>query len=326
MRAKGFLLLTLLILVLFCFGCGTTTMRINVKRPAEINLKNYNKIAVGDITDEYGRKSRHSKDVADSITTTLFESKHFDVLDRQHLQAVIEEHKLNFSGIIDESTAGELGKIIGAAALVFGRIQTDDYKEERTSSDGYTDKDGNYHKKYYRNGVYTLLVNIKVIDIQTAKVLAVKTLAASYKDKTSADNKTPPKINASALYTSCINNIKRQFLKMVAPYVVSVNATFQTDSKLPEIDNAIIQFKIGEWDEGMKLLEETTKKPGLEPKVLAKVYYDLGLAQMYRGEFENSKQNLKKALSINPGSTVYQKALIQLKAEKKNAEKLKEQI
>jgi hypothetical protein len=66
------------IILFSLIGCGTTSMMMTVKRPAEINLKDYNKMAVGDITDESGRKSAHSQDVTDALTTTLFESKNFE--------------------------------------------------------------------------------------------------------------------------------------------------------------------------------------------------------------------------------------------------------
>ncbi len=66
-------------------GCGTSSIYINVKRPAEINLKEYRKIAIGDIVDQYGRKSDHAKDMANEITSVLFTSGQFDILDREHL-------------------------------------------------------------------------------------------------------------------------------------------------------------------------------------------------------------------------------------------------
>jgi hypothetical protein len=47
-------------------------------------------------------------------------------------------------------------------------------------------------------------------------------------------------------------------------------AKFQTDKKLPEVDQAINQLKIGEWDEGIDLFISATEKTGLEAKVKTK--------------------------------------------------------
>lgn len=312
--------------VFFLIFCGTTAMMITVKRPAEVNLKDYKKIAIGDIVDASGRVSAHAKDVSDGLTSTLFSSGFFEVLDREHLKRVIAEHNLNVSGFIDENTASQFGDLVGTAVLVFGRLQTDKYDEERSEGKPWTDKKGVSHKSYYRKGVYDLSVNVKLTDIQTGRILAVKNLSAGYKASTSADKQTPPEIDKDALYTKCINDILGQFMKLVAPYDVQVKASFETDKLLPEIDQAITQFKIGEWNEGISIMEKATQKTGLEPKIQAKTFYDLGLAQMYGGDPESAIDNFKKAMGLNPASKKYQNAIVQAKAEKEKLDKLKEQV
>jgi len=319
-------LIFILLTVLTFAACGVSTMMITVKRPAEINLKAFEKIAIGDITNEGGTLSRHAQDMRDEITATLFNSNYFDVLDRQHLDALIKEHKLNLSGFIDESTAAELGEFIGAAALVFGRIQADQYAEDLTKGRSWTDKKGNVHQLHFRKGTYNLAVNIKIVDMQTARIVAVKTLSAVHVSRKSGDNTRPPKIDKQMLYSRCMDDIKTEFLKLVAPYEETVRAFFQKDKQLPEVEEAIVMFKIGEWDTGMELFKKATRKHGLKPKVLAKSYYNLGLAQTYRGEYENALINLKKALRLNPQNRAYLTAVNRAKEEKENADKLKEQM
>ncbi len=321
---KKSIFITWLLLALL-IGCGTTSMLMIVTRPAEVNLKGYNKIAIGDIVDAGGSVSRHSQDIADDITSALFDSGTFEVLDRQNLKSIMSEHKLSLSGIIDENTASELGKIVGAAVLVFGRIQGDKYDEKTSKADAWQDKKGGWHQTHYRVGTYDMSVSLKVIDIKTAKILAVRSLSASYVSKNSADNKWPEDIDKDALYTKCLKNITGQFMRIVAPYDVQIKASFQTDKLLPEVNQAITQLKIGEWDEGMKLFKEATQKTGLEPKVQAKAFYDLGLAQMYGGEYDSSIVNFKQAMKFMPNKKIYQSAIKTAKLEKEKSEKLQEQ-
>lgn len=169
-------------------------MMITVKRPTEVNLKGYDKIAIGDIVNASGRVDQHSRDIAYEITSALFSSGHFEVLDRQHLESIIKEHKLNLQGFVDENTASQLGEFVGAAVLSFGRVQTDKYDEETSKGDLWTDKKGNRHQSFYRDGTYNLSVSLKITDIQTAKILAVKTLPSVYKDSKRADKQWPPEI------------------------------------------------------------------------------------------------------------------------------------
>ena len=306
-------------------GCATKALKLNVTRPAEINLKNYNKIAIGDIIGENGTVTSHSRDVADKITSALFESKKFEVLDRQNIDMIIKEHNLSASGLVNEKTAAEIGEFIGAAVLVFGRIQTDSYDEEITKGTPWTDKKGNSHQTISREGQYKLTAHLTIVDMKTAKFLAIKDMPAVNKTSESADNKTPEKIDSEVLYTKCLNKITADFMKMVAPYNVQVTALFIKDAKLPELDQALTQFSIDEWDKGLELLESATKKDGLEPQVKAKAFYNLGLAQTYTGRNDEAIETMKQAITLDPKNSKYSNALVTAKKEKEIADKLKQQ-
>jgi len=311
---------------LFVVTCGTSSIYINVKRPAEINLKEYRKIAIGDLVDQYGKRGRTANDLADEITSVLFASGQFEVLDRQHLARIMTEYSLSETGIIDESTAPEIGKVIGTAALVFGRIQTDQYTEDLSKGELFKDKQGRTHQINTRKGTYRVAANLQVIDIQTAKILAVKSLTAERAARKSADMKDPEHIDRTALYTRCLKDISQQFMRMVAAYDVQVRASFLTDKLLPEVDQAVSYFRIGEWEEGMTILRGTTSKTGLPLEVQAKAFYNLGLAETYAGEFDAAIEHLKIALSLDPKSKRFQRTILRAKMEQENAERLEEQL
>lgn len=318
------ILFAVLMLGLFC---GTTSMMISVKRPAEINLQGFKQIAVGDITAADRRNRNHANDIADEITAKLFASGQFDVLDRQNLKRIIEEQKLSISGLVDEKSAAELGKVLGATAFIFGRVTNDNYKEDVTKGDvTVSKKDSSKHQLISRGGKYNLTVNLRVIDIETAKILVVRNFSAEFTDRKTADNKQPAQIDKNMLFLRCVSSVTDQFMKVVAPYDVNVRATFQKDKNLPELESAISFFKIGEWEDGLGLLTKASEKPGLETKVKAKAYYNLGLAQMYSSKYDESMENLKKAIALVPDSKTYNNAFLTAKSEKEKAEKLKQQI
>jgi len=316
-------------------SCGTQKILINVSRPAEINLNQYKKIAIGSIDSESGYGSQHSNDVADDFAEALFNTKRFDVLDRHHMGKILAEHQLGQTGLVDASTAKQLGKFIGSAALVFGRIQADTYKEQLSKKDWIETKTVGKknnkrtvkvpHTSYYRKGTYGIVVNVKIVDIETSKMLAVKTLAAKYQRTTDNVDAAAPYIDKSSLYTSCLNDVKNQFSHLVAPYKVQVTAEFQTDDKLPEVKRALTQFKIGEWNEGVKILEKATERKGLKKEVQAKALYNLGMAKMYGGDITEALKLFKNAMNLMPDEDRYQSAILKAKEEKKKADKLKEQ-
>jgi len=156
--------------------------------------------------------------------------------------------------------------------------------------------------------------------------LGVKTLTARKTQRKKADNKPAPEIDPKMLYRQCLNNISTQFLKVVAPHDANVRAEFETDDDLPELEQALTMFKVGEWNDGINILQKATEKTGLEKEVRAKSFYNLGLAQTYSGDFENALANLKKALLLDPESSRYQNAIRNVKAEQEKAQRLNEQL
>ncbi len=153
----------------------------------------------------------------------------------------------------------------------------------------------------------------------------MKTLSAVKKKSNSKTDAQAPKIDKSTLYRGCLSDIKYQFTKLVAPYEVKVEASFETDDALPEVEQALVQFKIGEWDEGVKLLDDASQKPGLKKQVKARALYNLGLAKMYSGDCDEAVELFIKAVTLNPDSSRYQEAVIKAKKEKEKGDKLKEQ-
>ena len=319
-------ILILFIFSLFLFSCGTKSVSLMVVRPAEVNLKGYDKIAVGQILNARGLTNVHSEDLAEEITAKLVASERFDVVDRQHLKTIMQEQSLGLTGMIDEQSAPKIGRLLGVSVLIFGRIQQDGYKEELKRDKPYKDKEGKTHQRRNRVGRYNLSAALKLIDVQTGKILAAKNFAAVKSSKQSAIDKTPAKIDRSILYRQALNQLGNQFIKTIAPFKARVSAKFEMDDAIPRAERAVAMFKVGEWDDGIKLLQTATKKKKLKKVIRAKAFYNLGLAQTYQGQYDLAIQNIKKAIDLNPKSSRYMNALRNVKNEQKKAEELEQQL
>lgn len=81
------------------------------------------KIAVVEF-DKRGQSEMHDagKTVADWITTSLNKTKVFEVYDRLSLDKLLSEYELGHSGLLDEKTLAQIGKIHGVQAVVTGSI------------------------------------------------------------------------------------------------------------------------------------------------------------------------------------------------------------
>ena len=80
-------------------------------------------IAVVDFTDLQGNVTELGRFLAEQMSLALaVEAKDISVVDRTHLKALIEEHKLSASGLMDPQTARKLGLIAQVGALATGSL------------------------------------------------------------------------------------------------------------------------------------------------------------------------------------------------------------
>ena len=81
------------------------------------------RIAVVDFTDLQGNVTELGRFIAEELSVDLINTaKGFEVIDRNHLNRILAEHKLSVSGIVDQKTVQKLGQIAGVDALITGSI------------------------------------------------------------------------------------------------------------------------------------------------------------------------------------------------------------
>jgi TolB-like protein len=103
-------------------------------------------IAVVEFADLRGNVTDFGRFIAEELITRLYETKKFKVIERQLLNKVVAEQKLSLTGMIDQTSAQKLGKLLGVDAIASGTI-TDLGK--------------------------TLRVNARLIDTSTGEIFAV---------------------------------------------------------------------------------------------------------------------------------------------------------
>ncbi|MHB1050613.1 MAG: CsgG/HfaB family protein [Bacteroidota bacterium] len=87
-----------------------------------ISENNKTTIAVMGFSDFEGNVTHLGKYLSEEVTTRLFQTKKFKVMERQLLNKIIKEQKLQVSGIIDDTSAIKLGKLLGVNTIVTGTV------------------------------------------------------------------------------------------------------------------------------------------------------------------------------------------------------------
>jgi curli biogenesis system outer membrane secretion channel CsgG len=90
---------------------------------AKIKENGNKKVTVLDFTDLEGSSSELGKYIAEQLTVDFVMTKRdFAVLDRANRKRILEELKLNVSGLVNPENAKKLGSFSGVDALIFGTI------------------------------------------------------------------------------------------------------------------------------------------------------------------------------------------------------------
>src|SRR3989338_6903965 len=85
-------------------------------------IKDGGKIAVLDFPYHNGRLSGGSSIVQERLTTFIAQHSKIEVIERNLLQKILEEKKLEQTGLIDPSTTRELGRILGVETIITGTL------------------------------------------------------------------------------------------------------------------------------------------------------------------------------------------------------------
>jgi curli biogenesis system outer membrane secretion channel CsgG len=119
------------------------------------------------------------RDLAGLLSNELAATGDFSVVERDKLQAVLEEQNLMASGRAELSDAAKLGKLTGAKYLVMGTVSA---YEEDTKRDGGGLSFGGISVGGKSASAY-VAIDIRVVDTTTGRIEYVRTIEGSSKSK-----------------------------------------------------------------------------------------------------------------------------------------------
>ncbi|MBN1622420.1 MAG: hypothetical protein JW871_07515 [Endomicrobiales bacterium] len=160
MKLKELYLISFVFLLNGCFSAS----KIKEMPISETNKDKRLVIAVVDFDNKTGDPDYDSS--AKSITGILIDEIHktrkFRLVERNRLQAILDELKLNMTGLIDPMRAKEVGNQLGVDALLFGSLSSVKYsKNKQTIVIMYTEG-----KKV------EVSVDARLIDVETGELIS----------------------------------------------------------------------------------------------------------------------------------------------------------
>ena len=84
--------------------------------------KNKSRLAVYPFTDEKDMETPYTKKCTTQIITLVLNCGKIKIIDPSKVQKVMEEQEKGMTGIVDDKTAPETGKLLGADSILFGQV------------------------------------------------------------------------------------------------------------------------------------------------------------------------------------------------------------
>jgi len=155
---------------LFLNGCAPSTtvkkkQAVTIDKPSEdVFVPPKKKIAVIEFENKtaYGQR-RLGTAASDVLMTELGKSGKFILVERTKLDKIMEEQKLQTTGLVDANTASKIGRILGLDAIVIGSI----------SQFGVKTGGSDYLITQSKQQVAECTVDIRVIEVETGRVLYI---------------------------------------------------------------------------------------------------------------------------------------------------------
>ncbi|MCP4159786.1 MAG: hypothetical protein GY760_06910 [Deltaproteobacteria bacterium] len=247
-----------LLSVFLFFGCATS-IRINVTKPAEVNMAGARKIAVldvnysesgvidlGSLFDKplisilFGNSHREqinqdvTKYTTNNITMSLLNTGYFTIVGARELSEYFGEGK--------DINPLSIGSKSGAEAIIVSDItlmdyNDDDFYEKEQVYNSVTETTDEVSVRYFKRTVEFSL-SYRVLNTKNGNLLASRQFNESQFHKVKYENKDNIKSEVS-LFQTCVDNIMPLIAKQLAPYVVAeYRYLLKDETKDPAMERA----------------------------------------------------------------------------------------
>jgi tetratricopeptide (TPR) repeat protein len=271
-------------------------VKVSITNPPGLGLK-VTRIAFGPSRGE------QSDQFVDAIVQDFVQSN-IEVVDRQHLESMLAEHKLSSSGLLDRRTTVALGKLLGPAALVFVNVQRSATEKKQLYSDDPPNKRGVRNRRYISRTQAFFKASVQTVDLATGRVFQATSLEFSPKEENVTVNQCcaeyPSEFEVQdAAMQMAVTTVHRLFV----PWTEQRSVYFFDDNDC-SLKSAHALLKSGDVDGAFTRSQENIVgckgNPAAKKKTLAHAYHNLGIAYFLKGDYDAALGQFAEAQRVDP--------------------------
>jgi len=293
---KGIILASLAVVGMLFSGCA---QKVGMKalEPAEVDRVAYTKkVTVTDFKND--RVGLSNKIEANLAGFRIDQKKYFTMISRNDFDKIVKEQRLQNSGLVDPSTATQVGELIGAQAIISGNVgrptSEDSYFYEQRSR--CADKKCTelvYYNVKCKKRIVGLSSEIRIVDVEKGDIIFADTLNDSsvYKH-CSDDQRVIPSTEIAAQHLA--SNMANEFTYKLTPHYRHFSVALLEDPDTEYSDRAeellevsLEYIESGRYDKAEKLLTQLVDETHSKSYV---PFYNLGVISEARGKYIEAKE------------------------------------
>ena len=289
-------------------GCAQK-VSMRALEPAEIDRAAYTKKVA--VTDFYNDRVGLSSKIEANLASVKIDNKnYFTMVSRNDFKKIIREQRIQNSGLMDPSTAVDVGNLIGAEAIISGHVgnasvQDSYFYEQRVRCADKKCKELRYYNVRCKKRIVGLSAELRIVDVEKGDIIYAETMSPTSTFKHCADDSRALPSREMAAQELAIY-IANSFTYKLTPHYRSFHVTLLED---PDLDYTDRQEKLLEvslqyieqsrYDKAEQFLIQLIDSTRGQSYV---ALYNLGVIKEAQGKYQEAKELYSQAdhLMIEP--------------------------
>lgn len=293
-----------MVFLLFFSGCS---QKVTIKslEPAKVErAMGIRKISVSNFSND--RFSLSNKIESGLSSIKIDNKSYFSLVSRRDFDKILQEQKLQHSGLMESKDIVDVGKFIGTEAIITGSIldassRDSYYQEQRSRCSDLKCKSIYYYSVGCTTRVATLSADIRLVDVKLGDIIYATSITKSSESSRCSDSVYP--LDSQGTMLNALSTlVAQEFVSKISPSykTFSVELMDEPDIKYSKVAkellaNSLEYIEYSRFDKAKKLLfdlvDETSKQSYVP-------FYNLGVVYEAEGDYKESKYYYEMSDSV----------------------------
>lgn len=278
-------------------GCSSSSVvETYVTHPAEINTAPYRRAVVAGFKNLTLVPNLQDR-IENALTNALLTTGRYDVVDRSV-----------YNRFASQGDTRDDMMVITGAVTVF-KVD-DDIRRGKPFHDSDDKDKERMHVNVTRVTNLRYAVEFNVSRASDATIIAAREIPRELSDERTARDEEPRRLDPEEMAHQAETDITNAFVSKLLPRREKVRLHFFTEDTFPELDKGIDEAAHGKWAAASEIFDSaTTRHRDAKGELLAKAYYDLGLAREFNHNWAGARAAFQRAIQLDGSTSVYGRAL-----------------